>query len=349
VFGIILFTIVFVLTYIGVDIFRRWSLKRELLDIPNERSSHQTPTPRGGGIVIVLNVLICYLVLSFLNFIVFEPWFFSASVLIALISWIDDLFTISFVWRFLVHSIAAILMIYNLGYFQDLDIPFFTTVDMNHFGIILTFFWIVWMTNAYNFMDGIDGIAGIQAVIAGLGWYFAGNLIGTPETAIFGLLIAASAVGFLIHNWQPAKIFMGDVGSAFLGFCFAVIPLFKINGTNNFKGLIPIIAVAFVWLFFFDTVFTFFKRLIKKQRVWEAHREHFYQQMVIDGNSHQFVSILYGLLTLLSVCVIFGLIISNLLSVNALFYILLFQSVFLISCVYIKQLSRFKSRNLDSN
>lgn len=336
--GFLLFTIVFTTAYVGVEIFRRWSVRRNLLDIPNERSSHQTPTPRGGGIVIVLTTLSAYLILGLIGSVEFNIWFFAASVLIALISWLDDLFSVSFVWRFLVHSIAALLVIVNVGYFQVLEIPFAGTINLGIFGMLSTYLWIVWLTNAYNFMDGIDGIAGIQAVAAGLGWYFAGNLLGMPDAAIFGLLIAASGFGFLLHNWQPARVFMGDVGSAFIGFCFAAVPFLKNGVAENFGGLIPYLAILLVWLFVFDTIFTFLKRLLKKQKVWQAHREHLYQQIVIEGYSHKFVTILYGAAALLNSFIVVCMIYLGKISVGFILSMLLLESFLIL--IFVQRLKR---------
>ncbi|MCD9188063.1 MAG: glycosyltransferase family 4 protein [Pyrinomonadaceae bacterium] len=303
--GLIIFIVVFITSLIGVEIFRRWSLQREIFDIPNERSSHRIPTPRGGGVIIVLTVLSGYTILSLLEMVEFNRWFFIASLLISSISWLDDLFTISFVWRFIVHSISALLIVLNVGYFQNIEIPYIGAISGNFFGGVLTFLWIVWMTNAYNFMDGIDGIAGIQATIAGIGWYFVGNLLGMANTSTFFLIVSAACLGFLVHNWQPAKIFMGDVGSAFLGFCFAAAPFLQNNANPGIKAALPFIAVSLVWLFYFDTVFTFTKRLIKKQKVWVAHREHFYQQLIIQRFSHRFVATLYGIFALLNLLVVY--------------------------------------------
>lgn len=299
------------MSYVGVGLFRRWSLQRQMLDIPNERSSHTIPTPRGGGIVIVSTGLIAYLILSQLNIVSFKIGFFTGGLIIALISWLDDLFSVSFIWRFVVHSIAAVLFIYTTGYFKFILIPYYGIVDLSWLGAILTYLWIVWLTNAYNFMDGIDGIAGVQAVVSGIGWILVGKNHGMANTYWLALILTSVSLGFLIHNWQPAKIFMGDVGSAFLGFCFAVIPLINNVERENAAQFYPILTVLIVWFFFFDTIYTFFRRLLKKERVWQAHREHIYQQMVINGFSHQFVTICYGLVGVLNSIIIFFLSIKN--------------------------------------
>lgn len=305
-FEIIIFILTFCLSLSGVEIFRRWSLQRELLDIPNERSSHTIPTPRGGGVVIVLVCLIGYVIYSIYITGNVNWAYLSGAVLIAGISWFDDLHTISFYWRFLAHSVAAVLVIGFTGYFQTLAVPVAGKIELNAFGAAVTFLWIVWLTNAYNFMDGIDGIAGMQAVTAGLGWLIVGKLFDLETAGFYGGLIASASLGFLILNWQPAKIFMGDVGSAFLGYSFAVLPLLDRQAFTDFenktgRGLLLVIAVLTVWFFVFDTLYTFIRRTLKMEKVWEAHRSHLYQRLVIAGFSHQAITGLYGILSVLTV------------------------------------------------
>lgn len=303
-----IYILIFLATLFGVELFRRWSLRRSLFDVPNERSSHSTPTPRGGGLIIVIVCLVTFGMLTFVSNGRFPYGYLCGAGLIALVSWLDDLFSISFVWRFLVHSLAALIAVVSLGYFEEIYFPFFQTAYIGSAGFLLTFFWIVWLTNAYNFMDGIDGLAGIQAVTAGLGWLLVGSYFGADTIGIYGGVLMFSSLGFLLKNWQPAKIFMGDVGSAFLGYTFAVMPLLIQNeAVRNYekRAILPPIAVLLVWLFVFDTLWTFARRVLKKEKVWEAHREHLYQQLVIGGFSHQFVSGVHGLLSILTVLLVF--------------------------------------------
>jgi Fuc2NAc and GlcNAc transferase len=303
-----IYILIFTATLSGVELFRHWSLRRSLFDVPNERSSHTEPTPRGGGLIIVIVCLISFAVLTFFSNGRFNYGYLIGASLIALISWLDDLFSISFIWRFLVHSLAALIAIGSLGYFEEIYFPFYQTVSIGNAGFLLTFFWIVWLTNAYNFMDGIDGLAGIQAVTAGFGWLLVGKFFGAETVALYGGVVMFSSLGFLIKNWQPAKIFMGDVGSAFLGYTFAVMPLLMKNELNSAfekRAILLPFAVLLVWLFVFDTLWTFVRRVLKKEKVWEAHREHLYQQMVIGGLSHQFVSGIYGVFSILTVLFVF--------------------------------------------
>ena len=289
----------FLLTYFGVKIFRQWSLRRNIFDVPNERSSHTVPTPRGGGLIITSVCLSIFLIYCLFFQIDFYWSYFAGAVIVALISWLDDLFSISSLWRFLCHSLAAILVVWSLGFWDAVYIPFAGTIQLGQTGQVITFFWIVWMINAYNFMDGIDGIAGAQALTGGVGWLFIGMLLGIEHTGFYGGIIAFSSLGFLIHNWQPAKIFMGDVGSAFLGYSFAVLPLLALKETDKEQFLLPVIAVTLVLLFVFDSLITLFKRIFKREKIWQAHREHIYQRLIISGFSHRFVTSLYAALSII--------------------------------------------------
>ncbi len=294
----LIFAAIFAVSYFGVAAARAVGLKRNFLDVPNERSSHVEPTPRGGGIVIVAVALVAYLVTVYFAPQSFSWGYLSGALLVAAISLVDDIFGISVVWRLLTHSAAAFLLMADRGYWHSF---YFigTSVDLTlgAAGGVLTFIWIVWLINAYNFMDGIDGIAGAQAIAAAAGWFAIGWLTGSPTAFYLGGALVFSSLGFLIHNWQPARIFMGDVGSAFLGFTFAAMPLLTIGDERTYVFL-PMTAILLVWLFVFDTVVTLIRRGLRRERVWRAHREHLYQRLVRSGWSHAAVSTLYGVLAM---------------------------------------------------
>lgn len=292
----------YLLTVIGVGFWRLVALHRQHLDIPNERSSHTIPTPSGGGIVIFF-VTTGFLVFGAsqngkLNEIL--P-FLAGAVLIAAISWLDDLYSLPTLLRFAVHTVAALLAIFGIGYFQIIELPFLT-VNLGSFGFgqILTLIWIVGLTNAYNFMDGIDGIAGTQGLTAGTGWLLVGILTNQPLIILFGGLLAAACLGFLWHNWFPARIFMGDVGSAFLGYSFAVLPLLTARQTENRSNFV-LVGIFLVWTFVFDAVLTFIRRAIRRENVFAAHRSHLYQRLNIAGFRHDTVTLIYSVLAILGV------------------------------------------------
>ncbi|CAN5587153.1 glycosyltransferase family 4 protein [soil metagenome] len=292
--GIIIFPIVFCLSYFGVGFFRRWGLHKEFLDIPNERSSHTEPIPHGAGLIIVLICLISYIPVSLYVTGTYSWGYFVGGLLVAIISFLDDIRWVPFGWRLLVHSIAAILLIVDVDTWHG--ITMLGHLTFGNFGYVLTFLWVVWMINSYNFMDGIDGLAGLQAVIAGTGWVIMCYLVEMPALTLYSGIIAAASLGFLLHNWNPANIFMGDVGSAFLGYTFAALPLLGRTVAVKNIDLLPIAAVLFVWLFLFDSMITLLRRAFRGERIWKAHREHLFQRLVSSGLSHRTVTILYGVL-----------------------------------------------------
>ncbi len=289
----------FVLSYASVRGFRLWAEKRQILDHPTDRGVHDLPIVRGGGLVIVVFTLVGLWIAYRLSGDTTQGSALLAytlgAVLIANISWLDDLRPLDIRIRFLAHCVGAAAAIAGLGYWTSIVLPFFGTIHLGLAGMALTFLWIVGLTNAYNFMDGIDGIAGAQAVIAGTGWFCLGMLGGQPLLAATGILIASSSLGFVRHNWHPAHVFMGDVGSAFLGFTFAVMPLMATrfgSGQNSISA--PFLGLLLVWPFVFDTIFTFLRRLFAGENVLQAHKTHLYQRLIALGQPQQYVAWLYA-------------------------------------------------------
>ena len=281
-------------SYMGVGNLRVWAEKR-LLAIPNERSSHTRPTPSGGGIAIAFTSLLGILLFAWLQHQLppFLWGYWLGALLIAIVSWFDDLHTVSSRVRFLIHSFSALLILSTNGA-ETYTLPLIGELALGWVGYQLTFLWLVGLTNAYNFMDGIDGIAGSQAVIAGLAWAVIGYTIGQPLITALGLFLALSSLGFLHYNWPPACIFMGDVGSAFLGYSIAVLAVIA----NGYDTRLMSVGILIVWPFLFDTLFTVLRRLRLGENIFQAHRSHLYQRMVIAGRSHGTVTTLYASLAL---------------------------------------------------
>lgn len=280
-----------------------------LVDLPNERSLHTRATPRGGGIGFILALALSLVGLSVLGVISKnaggrDSWlplasYSGAVLLIALVSLRDDFRSLGAGSRLVCQILAAGIALLGIGSFRYFSIPGCPTADFGWFGAGLTVFWIVGLTNVYNFMDGIDGIAGIQGVVAGLAWAAAGLLQGSPEIAALGISLAGGCLGFLGHNWSPARIFMGDVGSAFLGYSFAVLPLLLLrelpaSAPVGSQGSIPVFALLVVWPFVGDGLLTFFRRARNREKLWRPHRSHLYQRLVQAGWTHARVSALYG-------------------------------------------------------
>jgi Fuc2NAc and GlcNAc transferase len=272
---------------------REFALKRRLLDVPNARSSHKSPTPRGGGVAIIAAFFISTVALAIFqrldsNFVI-ALW--VGGGLVALIGFIDDRKSQPAILRFAVHIVAATIVVILLmkGYLRAGAAELWV-------GGFLAIAALTWVANLFNFMDGIDGIAAseaafIMAAAAMLHWYFGGDLGITCAM----LNLAAAALGFLLWNWPPAKIFMGDVGSGFLGF---VIGSFAIY--TSLVGSVPlsvwvILSAAFVT----DATATLILRILRGDRWTEAHRMHAYQHLAIRWKSHSAVTLTITIINLL--------------------------------------------------
>ncbi len=279
-----------------------WTSARGVLDLPNDRSSHTRATPRGGGIAIVAVTAWAVILAAVLWPEARLPLtgVLVPALAIAAVSWLDDMKPLRNRVRFGVHLAAALAATFLLGPVRAADFGSLGTFDLGLAAWPLTLLWIVGMTNAFNFMDGIDGIAGITAAVAGAAIAAAAACLGVEPLAAAGLAFAGAAIGFLTCNWPPARIFMGDVGSAFCGFVIAVLPL--LGGAPATTRLAMIAAVA-MWPFIFDTAFTLCRRTAKRENIFKAHRSHLYQRLVIAGWSHRAVSSLYGGLSAMAAAV----------------------------------------------
>jgi UDP-N-acetylmuramyl pentapeptide phosphotransferase/UDP-N-acetylglucosamine-1-phosphate transferase len=279
-----------------------WAAALGVVDRPNARSSHTKVTPRGGGLAIVAVTVLAAAVAALLHpsAAVRLAAVVIPAVAVAAVSWIDDVRTLKNRVRFSVHLAAAAAATCVLGPVRAVDLGSFGTLDLGAAAWPLTIVWIVGLTNAFNFMDGIDGIAGITAAAAGGGLAAAAWLLGGPAVAAVALAFSGAALGFLSQNWPPARIFMGDVGSAFCGFLLAVLPLGV--PAANVPRLIPV-AVLAMWPFIFDTLFTLVRRGLRGENVFQAHRSHLYQRLVIAGWSHFAVSSLYGVLAAMAAAI----------------------------------------------
>jgi UDP-N-acetylmuramyl pentapeptide phosphotransferase/UDP-N-acetylglucosamine-1-phosphate transferase len=265
---------------------------RGLLDVPNHRSSHSVATPRIGGIALVAAVVFGTLGCDLFG-AALGPRAKGAvtlAVAMGILGLIDDIRPLPALLRLVMQSSIAVVALMVLGAATLPWLPAWLAAAV-------TVFWMVSLTNAFNFMDGVDGIAGAQAVVAGIGWAAVAAIAGWRDTACLGLLVAAAAGGFLLYNWQPARVFMGDAGSAFLGFLFAALPLTAPSGVI----LSPCYAVLLMWPFLFDTGFTLLRRLRRRENILSAHRSHLYQRLALTGKSHRDVALFYAGLASLGV------------------------------------------------
>ncbi len=284
---IILFALFASLALTGL--LRRYALAASLLDIPNERSSHSLPTPRGGGVAIVIIFLLGIVLLFKLGLLATATlWaFLGAGAWVAVVGFIDDHQHIPARWRLLAHFIAAAWGLFWIGV-APLSLSNTATIELGWIGAILGAFYLVWLLNLYNFMDGIDGLASIEAITVCVGGVLLTVLGAGVSNQVYVLLLLIAAVsGFLIWNYPPAKIFMGDAGSGFLGL---ILGLFSLQAAWQ--------APQFFWswlillgVFIVDATWTLVQRFLRGEKVYEAHRSHAYQFASRHYSSHTTVSL----------------------------------------------------------
>lgn len=264
------------LCYVLTGGLRRYALSRSLLDVPNARSSHVAPTPRGGGVAIVLGYLI-WLILSYWSGSIPLDLLLAlggAGSGIALLGFLDDHGHIAARWRLLGHFAAAGWVLAWLGGMPHL-IVFGEIHGVGWMGSFLGMLYLVWLLNLYNFMDGIDGLASIEAICVCLGGALLAFFSASGGSVEFWLplALAFAVAGFLIWNFPPAKIFMGDAGSGFLGIVLGALSLQAAWADPRWLWSWLILLGVFI----VDATFTLFRRLLRGERVYEAHRSHAYQ------------------------------------------------------------------------
>ncbi len=266
-----------------------WAVLRGLIrfrvyDTPNPRSSHAAPTPRGGGLALIAVLLLSWLGAAAWLGTAPEgfPLALVSAVLLAAVSWIDDLKRLSVILRLAAQAGAIILGLIAMDgagpVFQGFLPP---VLDRIAAGIL----WL-WFVNLFNFMDGIDGISGVEAICTALGLVLLAWLLAwPPEAAAFPALLAGATLGFLGWNWPPAKIFLGDVGSVPLGYLLGwLLLLAAMEGQWAVALILPLYYLA-------DASITLIRRGARRAKVWQAHKEHFYQRAVQGGLSHAQVSV----------------------------------------------------------
>ncbi|KTC85388.1 MULTISPECIES: glycosyltransferase family 4 protein [Legionella] len=266
--------LIFGLSYTLTWGLRRYALATNMLDIPNHRSSHVIATPRGGGLSFVVCFLIAVSLLLYFKLISpsISVALLGAGSLIAIIGFVDDRNNIPAKWRLLGHFVASFFALYALGGMPT--IPFLAwTLSAGIIANIFAVFYLVWLLNLYNFMDGIDGIAAIEAVSVCFGGIVLYYLQSDVNAMYLPICLAFAVAGFLFWNFPPARIFMGDAGSGFLGLILGILSIqsAKINSTF-FWGWMILLGVFIV-----DATVTLLGRGMRGEVIFEAHRSHAYQ------------------------------------------------------------------------
>jgi Fuc2NAc and GlcNAc transferase len=285
------------LSFAGTSLLRRYALSRGVLDVPNARSSHTIPTPRGGGVAIVGAFLAGTALLWAFGriHIPLAVALLGAGAIVAVVGFIDDHDHIAARWRLLAHFTAAAWALAWLGGLPPIHVGG-AVQDLGIAGDVLAAIALVWLLNLYNFMDGIDGIASIEAVTACIGAIVIYWASQDARNAWYPVaLLAAATLGFLVWNFPPAKIFMGDAGSGFLGITLGVLALDAAVRRPAWLWSWIILLGAFA----VDATVTLFFRLSRGEKLYEAHRSHAYQHAAQRYRSHRTVTLAVGAINLL--------------------------------------------------
>jgi Fuc2NAc and GlcNAc transferase len=287
-FGVAALSLAFSVAGVWVSI--RIAERFGMIDIPNERSSHSLPTPRMGGVPMVAAAALAFggwifLVAGGANVQTGLPYTFLFALAMFLLGFYNDLRDLSPLLRFLVQIVSAFLMLVFLAPLLP-DVSLWKRVLPKWAWVVPGAIWAVWMLNLYNFMDGIDGLAGGEAVVASSFFFLVFAWYGQSGWAVANLVVAAASMGFLVHNWPPARIFMGDAGSGFLGGFYGMQ---SVVATLSTPVPFPVLVLPFA-NFILDTTFTLFRRLIRREKWYQAHRSHVYQRMTDLGMTHRKVT-----------------------------------------------------------
>jgi Fuc2NAc and GlcNAc transferase len=283
----VLGVVAILLSALLTGVVRRLALSRGVLDVPNARSSHGKATPRGGGLAVVVGFsgLIGFLAYTRIVDARLAAALLGGGLPVALVGVADDYESVPVGWRLAVHFAVAAWAVVCLG----------APITLGWGGRVFAVLAIVWAINLFNFMDGIDGIAGSESVfVAAAGGGLCAAVGGAVAVSAAAFVLAGSCLGFLLWNWPPARIFLGDVGSGFLGYCLAVLTLAAMRQSP---------AAGWTWsilmgVFLVDATVTLLRRAVSGARVHEAHRSHAYQYLARRWGSHLRVTLAVSALNL---------------------------------------------------
>lgn len=293
----LVFLISLTLSFFGTYICIAFAKKLRIIDMPGPRSSHKIPTPRTGGIAIFFAFVV-----SFVVGIAGKGIGLNQTQLVGLVLGFVCLFIFGLLDDILkfkapIKAVVPLIIIATtiaLGLdIKALTLPFLGRIELGILSVPLTLLWVFFFTNVFNFMDGIDGLAAGFSSVASLFLFIVAAITGNYFIMIASIAILGSALGFLKHNFQPARIFMGDGGSLFLGFIFSeILVLGETSKTIPFT--IPLLVLG---VFIFDGAFTIMRRFLSGKNIFIAHREHLYQRLLKAGFSHRRVSLINYMLT----------------------------------------------------
>ena len=287
--------IFFILTLLFTGYMRHYALKKNIIDNPNERSSHSVPTPRGGGVAVVCSYLLALTVLIYsqqltvhIGLTLIAPGF-----VIALLGFLDDHGHINSMLRLGVHFLVAIGVVISLGGFSKVTV--FNGLQLGFLANIVAVLFLVWLLNLYNFMDGINGIASVEAITTVVSMAILYYVLNTTLNSDILWLLAACVFGFLLWNFPKAKIFMGDACSGFLGLTLGILALIALKEN---------LALFCAWIiclgvFVVDATYTLIKRVLSGYKMYDAHRSHSYQILSRKWGGHTPVTLAVAAINLL--------------------------------------------------
>ena len=290
------FILIFFILAFGFTYFMRaYALKKNIIDNPNERSSHSVPTPRGGGIAVVCSYLLALAVLMYSQKLELQTGFtlMAAGFVIALLGFLDDHGHINSMLRLAIHFLVAIGVVLSLGGFSE--VTAFNGVQLGFIANIIAVLFLVWLLNLYNFMDGINGIASVETITTTASMAILYFILNTSLNSDILWLLAACVFGFLLWNFPKAKIFMGDACSGFLGLTLGILALIALKEN---------LALFCAWIiclgvFVVDATYTLIKRVINDHKMYDAHRSHSYQILSRKWGSHTPVTLAVAAINLL--------------------------------------------------
>ncbi|RBP48442.1 glycosyltransferase family 4 protein [Arenicella xantha] len=289
---IALFCSVVLVAWLATRFLIAYLIRSSMVDVPNERTLHQGSVPRGGGIVMVVTAA-----LGLFGVGVWTDSLLFYGILAGLLSawgilgWYDDRHDLSPKIRFIVQFCLALLTVAAFGWVNQIG-----WLYLGWFGAVVSVLGILWMANLYNFMDGMDGLAASQSIIASITlafWFYMANNLAL---AVVCGLVAASSYGFLLWNWRPAKVFMGDVGSVTLGAFFATMIIIAVTRHDY-----PVLSLVLIFaVFVSDASVTIARRIWHREKIWLPHRTHYYQRLATHGVSH--AKIVCGAIIMMLIC-----------------------------------------------
>lgn len=296
---IIGFIMAFIITLLLTPVSKKLAFKVGAIAVPNARSMHKEPMPLAGGTAIVLGFAITVLVLAptMKNFFIGNYiGLIIGCCLITVVGLLDDIYDLNARIKLFFQLLAALIVVFTGTTIELVTWPWAPggVIMLGSMSKIITVIWIIGLTNAVNLIDGLDGLATGVSSIASLCLMFVSILYKEPMVVLLTATLAGACMGFLPYNFNPAKIFMGDTGSTFLGFTLAVI---SVKGfIKSYTALTLVIAILVLGLPIFDTSFAILRRLIKRQPVMKADRGHLHHRLVDKGYStKRAVLTLYGI------------------------------------------------------